>query len=240
MGDVHKRVLIKLSGEFLREDEKENFSAHALDRLVSTLRRSLEDGLQFGCVVGAGNIFRGKESAHMQLDRVIGDQVGMLATIMNALVVRDALSRSGVVSHVMAMNAHVPSVLDHDPLLARSLIAKGEPVFFAGGTGNPYFTTDSAATVRALEIQASLLVKSTKVNGVYSEDPIYFPDAERFSEISFEQALERRLKIMDPAAIALAMEQSLPIFVCKFGEPESLVEAMQDKSTGTYILPKGK
>ena len=160
----------------------------------------------------------------------------MLGTIMNALAVREALSRSGIVAHVMAPQPSVPSVLAVDPFLARQLIAKREPVLFAGGTGNPFFTTDSAATLRALEIGAGLLVKATKVRGVYAQDPVKYPDARRYPTITFEEALSERLNIMDHAALALAMQHGLSIFVYKFGEPLSIAEALRSEGAGTYIV----
>ena len=129
-------------------------------------------------------------------------------------------------------------MLPVDPILARTFIANKEPVLFAGGTGNPFFTTDSAATLRALEIGASLLVKATKVRGVYSKDPVKYPDAKRYQELSFEEALKERLNVMDHTAVALAMQYGLSIFVYKFGDPPSIAEALQSEDAGTYIRPK--
>jgi len=230
-----KRILIKFSGEFLRGAS--SFHPDAVGRVVQVLLQLRTDGFEFGIVIGAGNLFRGKDSASLHLDRVVGDQIGMLGTIMNALVVRDALLKAGVRAHVMAPHICAPGVETINPLLAREYLQKGEPVLFAGGTGNNYFTTDSAATLRALEIGASLLVKSTKVNGVYSQDPVQNPQAERFSEISFSEVLERQLAVMDQTAIAMAMEYTLPVFVYKFCEPVSLLQALQSQESGTMIVP---
>ena len=231
----HQRILLKFSGELLRDSPEETFSPAACKRLTEALRGLLDEGVEFGVVIGAGNLFRGVESRALGFDQVIGDQIGMLGTIMNALAVREALLREGIVSHVMAPYPSSPSVLPIDPVLARQLIAKKEPVLFAGGTGNPFFTTDSAATLRALEIGASLLVKATKVRGVYSKDPVKYPDARRYTTITFEEALKERLEIMDHTAVALAMQYGLSIFVYKFGEPLSILEALRSEDAGTYI-----
>ena len=232
----HRRLLIKFSGELLRDSPEETFSRGAIQRLTYALRSLTEDGIEFGVVIGAGNLFRGVESHALGMDQVVGDQIGMLGTVMNALAVREALSQEGIVAHVMASHPPCPSVLPVDPLLARTLIARHEPVLFAGGTGNPFFTTDSAATLRALEIKATCLVKATKVRGVYSKDPLVYPEAERYRTITFEEALKRRLNIMDHTAVALAMQYGLSIFVYKFGDPLSIVEALQSEEAGTYIV----
>jgi len=232
-----KRILIKFSGESLHSSPKESFSARSVKALVKVLTQAIREGLECGVVIGAGNLFRGKESMVLGLNRVVGDQVGMLGTVMNALVVRDALVREGIPAHVMSPTAHVASVLPHDPLLARSLIGKKEIVLFAGGTGNAFFTTDSAAALRSLEIGASLLVKSTKVRGVYSKDPEQYANAKRYEKITFDEVLKKRLGIMDHAAIATAMQYSLSIFVYKFGDPVSILEAMKSKDKGTFVVP---
>ena len=222
----------------MRSSSKETFSAPAVHVLIEVLKGIVEGGIECGVVIGAGNLFRGKESHALGLDRVVGDQIGMLGTVMNALVVRDALLCAGITAHVMSPTALVSSVLPHDPLLARSLIAKKEIVLFAGGTGNAFFTTDSAAALRALEIGASLLVKSTKVNGVYSDDPEVSSDATRYQEITFDEVLKQKLGIMDHAAIATSMQYDLSIFVYKFADPVSVREAIESKDVGTFIVPK--
>lgn len=232
----HQRILVKFSGELLRDTPEETFSPSAIHRLTQALCGLQEGGIEFGVVIGAGNLFRGIESAAIGFDQIIGDQIGMLGTVMNALAVREALSRKGITAHVMAPHPSTPSVLPLDPSLARTLIAKKEPVLFAGGTGNPFFTTDSAATLRALEIKASLLVKATKVRGVFSKDPMKHPEAQRYRTISFEDALKERLNVMDHTAVALAMQYGLSIFVYKFGDPLSILEALRSDDAGTYIV----
>jgi uridylate kinase len=235
----HQRIVVKFSGELLRDTPEETFSAGAIRRLTTALRGLQDGGIEYGVVIGAGNLFRGVESETIGFDQIVGDQIGMLGTVMNALAVREALSREGIVAHVMAPQPSIPSVLPVDPLLARTLIAKKEPVLFAGGTGNPFFTTDSAATLRALEIGASLLVKATKVRGVYSKDPVTNPEAKRYRMLSFEDALQERLNVMDHTAVALAMRYGLSIFVYKFGDPLSILEALRSEDAGTYIVAEG-
>ena len=232
------RIVLKLSGELLRDAPDETFSANAIDRVVQALCGLVQDGVEVGVVIGAGNLFRGIESGQIGFDQVVGDHIGMLGTVMNALAVREALRQKGVVAHVMASHSVAPSVLPVDPLLARSFVAKGEPVLFAGGTGNPFFTTDSAATLRALEIGASLLVKATKVKGVYSKDPVCHPEAERYKKLTYEEVLQARLAIMDQTAVALAQQYGISIFVYKFGDPMSITEALQSEGAGTYIVAK--
>lgn len=232
------RIVLKLSGELLRDSPAETFSAGAINRVVESLCGLVRDGVEVGVVIGAGNLFRGLESGQIGFDQVVGDHIGMLGTVMNALAVQEALRQRGVAAHVMASHAVAPSVLPIDPFLARSFVSKGEPVLFAGGTGNPFFTTDSAATLRALELGASLLVKATKVKGVYSKDPIVHPEAERYTKLTYEEVLKARLGIMDQTAVALASQYGLSIFVYKFGDPVSITEALQSEEAGTYIVSK--
>jgi uridylate kinase len=238
MAIVHRRLLIKFSGELLQSSPSETFSAEAIKGVARVLCGLRDDDVEFGVVIGAGNLFRGKESAAIGFDQSVGDQIGMLGTVMNALAVREVLQQFGVVAHVMAPHPPSPSVLPIDARLARHLISKKEPVLFAGGTGNPFFTTDSAAALRALEIGATLLVKATKVRGVYSKDPMIYPDAKRYQTLSFEEVLQARLEIMDHTAIALAMQYGLSIFVYKFGDPLSITEALRSDDAGTYIMAK--
>jgi uridylate kinase len=234
----NQRILVKFSGQMLQSSPNETFSASALDRMVIALRGLIEEKVPCGIVIGAGNLFRGISSHGVGIDRVIGDQIGMLGTVMNALAVREALSQQGFKAHVMSPIALVPSVLPHNPLLARSLIDQNEPVLFAGGTGNPFFTTDSAATLRALEINATLLVKATKVRGVFSADPMKNMNATHYKNITYEKVLSDELAIMDHSSIAMARQYKLPIFVYKFGDPLSITQALQSEDAGTYITQK--
>jgi uridylate kinase len=231
----HFRILIKLSGELLRSSPEETLSADAIQKVAQVLSLAHSDGIEFGVVIGAGNLYRGLNSEKMGFDRVVGDQIGMLGTVMNALAVSEVLKDLGVNSHVMAPQGISTGVMPMNAMRARELISKKEPVFFAGGTGNPFFTTDSAATLRALEIEASLLVKSTKVAGVYSEDPVQVPEAIRYETLTYQEVLQKKLRIMDQTSIALAMEYGLSIFVYKFGSPLSIKDALESKGAGTYI-----
>jgi uridylate kinase len=237
MAYQHKRILVKLSGELLRTSPEETLSGAAVQEVAESLALLQKDGIEFGLVIGAGNLFRGLKSEKMGFDRVIGDQIGMLGTVMNAMAVKEALAGVGVKAHVMAPQ-HISSlVMPLNQQLARSFIQQHEPVLFAGGTGNPFFTTDSAATLRALEINASLLVKATKVKGVYSADPLTDPKAVRYEKLTFDEALQKKLRVMDQTAVALAREYGVSIFVYKFGEPRSILEAMGTAGAGTYIVP---
>lgn len=236
MADLPRRVLVKFSGEVLRDSPEKAFTRTGLERLTQTLLSLHAAKISFGVVVGAGNIFRGATSKEIGIDRLVGDQAGMLATIVNAMIVKGALAQHGIYAHIMAPSSPLPSISAHDPQRARELISKGEPVLFAGGTGNAFVTTDSAAVLRALEIEASLLVKATKVPGVFSQDPLRYPDATRYFRLSHVEALHAHVNIMDQTAITLAMEYGLPIFVYKFGEPVSLPQALTEEGTGTYIV----
>jgi uridylate kinase len=233
----NERLLIKLSGEFLSDSPQESYSKKALERVAQSFIGLFEEKIPFGCVIGAGNLFRGSGSGEAGFDRVVGDQIGMLGTIMNALAVKEALFEKGITAHVMAPFRSTPSVIAHDPLLARTLIEKGEIVLFAGGTGNPFFTTDSAATLRALEIGASMLVKATKVSGIFTKDPMKYKDVKKFSRLTFQEALEKGLEVMDQTAFALAKTYRLPIFVYQFGNPLSIGEALRGEDIGTYVIP---
>lgn len=234
---IHTRILVKLSGELLRDSPDETLSSAAVQRVADVLNLLHKDGVEFGVVIGAGNLFRGLNSEKVGMDRVTGDQIGMLGTVMNAMAVKEVLGGMGIKTHVMCP-PHISSlVLPLDAHRAREFIERREPVFFAGGTGNPFFTTDSAATVRALEIKASLIVKATKVKGVYSADPLKVPEAVRYDTLTYDEALRKNLRVMDQTAVALAREYGVSIFVYKFGEPLSILEAMKMSGAGTYIVP---
>lgn len=237
MAQQHKRILVKLSGELLRNSPDETLSGPAVQEVAEVLALLQKDTIEFGVVIGAGNLFRGLKSEKTGLDRVTGDQIGMLGTVMNAMAVREVLAQLGVKAHVMAPQ-HISGLVEPlDVQRAKMLIERQEPVLFAGGTGNPFFTTDSAATLRALEINASLLVKATKVKGVYSADPMIDPTAQRYDTLSFDEALQKKLRVMDQTSVALAREYGVSIFVYKFGEPRSISEAMETPGAGTYIVP---
>jgi len=209
----YHRVLLKLSGEALMGDRKYGIDADTMAGMADEIVAVQNAGVQIAIVIGGGNIFRGVSGATQGIDRVAGDHMGMLATVINAIALQDALERRGA-------NARVASAITMaevaEPFIRRRVIRhleKGRIVICAAGTGNPYFTTDSAAALRALEIRADVIMKATKVDGVYSADPMMDATAERYNEITFRQVLERELKVMDASAISLCMDNNLPIIV---------------------------
>lgn len=212
-GLVYSRVLLKISGEALMGEQNYGIDVDVARSVAEELKAVHQLGVQVAVVVGGGNIFRGVSKSAGNMDRSSADYIGMLATVMNAVVLQDALEK-------VAVDTRVLSAVDI-PQLAESFIRrravrhleKGRVVIFAAGTGNPYFTTDSAAALRALEIKADIILKATKVDGVYSADPMTDPLAERFSEITYQAVLERQLKVMDASAISLCMDNNLPIIV---------------------------
>lgn len=219
---TYQRVLLKISGEALMGEQSYGIDVNVAHSVAEELKAVQELGVQVAVVVGGGNIFRGVSKSAGNMDRSSADYIGMLATVMNAVVLQDALEKIDVDTRVL-------SAIDI-PQLAESFIRrravrhleKGRVVIFAAGTGNPYFTTDSAAALRALEIKADIILKATKVDGVYSADPMKVPTAERYHEITYQQVLERQLKVMDASAISLCMDNNLPIVVFNMREPGNI------------------
>ncbi len=232
------RVLLKLSGEALLGDRPYGvdpaFCAFIADQVVRVHAR----GVQVGIVVGGGNIFRGMAAAASGMDRATGDYIGMLATVMNGLALQDAIERAGVPTRVMsaiAMNEVC------EPYIRRRAVRhleKGRVVIFVAGTGNPYFTTDTAAALRAVEIGAAVLLKATKVDGVYDADPLKHPTARRFGELDYADLLRDQLRVMDAAAVALCMENDLPIIVFDLNEPDNIARVAAGEAVGTIISAK--
>jgi uridylate kinase len=218
----YRRVLLKISGEALMGEQNYGIDVNVARSVAEELKAVHELGVQVAVVVGGGNIFRGVSKSAGNMDRSSADYIGMLATVMNAVVLQDALEKVDVHTRVL-------SAIDI-PQLAESFIRrravrhleKGRVVIFAAGTGNPYFTTDSAAALRALEIRADIILKATKVDGVYSADPMMDATAERFNEITYRQVLERELKVMDASAISLCMDNNLPIIIFNMREPGNI------------------
>ena len=228
------RILLKLSGEALMEGG-EQYSHRKLSALAQAVVRTTELGVQVGIVVGAGNIFRAR-SANLQIvDRVTADNVGMLATIMNAAIVRDYLRAEGLKSRILSPREQRPLTEGFARDTALTLMQNGAVVVFAGGTGNPYFTTDSAAALRALEISADALFKGTQVDGVYDKDPHVHRDARRHDTLTYDRVIADRLGVMDLTAVTLCAEHGLPMFVFDISDPESLVRAVRGEQTGTWI-----
>ncbi len=234
-----KRILLKLSGEALMGDEGFGIDPSVLDRMAMEIREVVLGGVDVGVVVGGGNLFRGAALNAAGLERVTGDHMGMLATVMNGLALRDALVRAGLDSRIMSAIPMSGMVEHYDRRQAIRYLEDGETVIFSAGTGNPFFTTDTAACLRAVEVQADVVLKATKVDGVYSADPKTDPAATRFSELSYDEVLERRLAVMDLTAICLSRDHDMPLYVLDMTEPGSLMEAMRGEAVGTMITNEG-
>lgn len=232
---TYRRILLKLSGEALMGDEPFGIDARVLDRMAQEIKEVLELGVQVGVVIGGGNIFRGKGLAEAGMNRVVGDHMGMLATVMNGLAMRDSLHRAYV-------NARLMSAIDLAGVCDRyswaeaiSLLKSGRVVIFSAGTGNPFFTTDSAACLRGIEIEADVVIKATKVDGVYSEDPMINPDATLYDVLDYSEVLSKELQVMDLAAFTLARDHNLPIRIFNMNKPGALKSVIMGEDEGTLI-----
>lgn len=232
----YKRLLVKMSGEALQNKAQGlNHDPEILADVSAQFRQMLDLGAEIAVVVGGGNIFRGLAGASQGTDRTTGDYMGMLATIINSLALQSALENAGIETRVMTA-VPMPSIAE--PFIRRKAIRhleKGRVVIFGAGTGNPYFTTDSAAALRASEINADVLMKATKVDGIYTADPITHPEATRYEKISYQEALAKQLKIMDAAAFSLCMENDIPIVVFNFFKENGMVEVLTGKDSGTLV-----
>ena len=236
----YKRILVKLSGEAMAGGVGTGLDPAMIDKLAVELIALGRAGVEIGVVVGGGNLFRGAALAAAGLDRVAGDHMGMLATVMNALALRDGLDRHGARASVMSGLA-MPQVCDSfTQRAARERIGAGEIVIFAAGTGSPYFTTDTGASLRALEIQADLMIKATKVDGIYDRDPLKYADAARFTELNYDQAIDQRLAVMDVAAMNLCNDNGLDLAVCDINQPSALLDLARGKPVGTRVSPREK
>ena len=231
----YKRVLLKLGGEALADSSGFGISPHMAEDVAAKVLavRNLE--VETAIVMGAGNLWRGRDGLAHGMDRATADHMGMLATVMNALALADALERIGVTTRVQTAIEMRAIAEPYIRLRAIRHLEKGRVVIIGGGTGNPYFTTDTAAALRAMEVDADLLIKATKVDGVYAEDPHENPDAERFDHMTYMQALEMRVGVMDATAISLCMENDLPILVLNLWQPHSLERAVVGEAIGTLI-----
>ena len=236
MEPVFKRILLKLSGEALMGSKNYGIDTDFAEAVARELKNVHDLGVQLAIVVGGGNIFRGVSASAGNMDRGAADYIGMLATVMNAVVLQDALEKQDVYTRVMSA-IDIPQLAE--PFIRRRAIRhleKDRVVIFAAGTGNPYFTTDSAAALRALEIDADVIMKATKVDGIYSADPKIFLEAEKYDKISFQEVLEKRLKVMDSSAISLCMDNELPILVFNMTEPGNIMKAVcGDLTVGTLV-----
>lgn len=235
MTATYKRILLKLSGEALMGEDSYGINPGVLEFVAGEVKAVVEKGIEIGIVIGAGNIFRGVAGASKGMDRTTADSMGMLATVMNSLALQDALERNGIITRVMSA---IPMQSVSEPYIRRRAtrhLEKGRVVIFAAGTGNPYFTTDSAAVLRALEIDAEVVIKATKVDGVYDKDPVVYKDAKKYESLSYDEVLQKGLKIMDAAGIALAREDGLPIMVLNMAKSGNIRQAALGKAVGTLI-----
>jgi uridylate kinase len=231
----YKRVLLKLSGEALSGSETFGIDPKILDLMALEIGQLVGIGVQVGLVVGGGNLFRGAALQEAGLDRVTGDHMGMLATVMNALALRDALERSNIATQVMS-SIPMSGVVDHyDRRKAIRALSNGDVVIFSAGTGNPFFTTDSAACLRGIEVEAELVLKATKVDGVYSADPMKVPDAIKYDELTYDEVLEKQLGVMDLTAILLCRDHQMPVRVFEMERQGALLNIVRGGEEGTLI-----
>ncbi len=231
----YRRILLKLSGEALQGDVGHGIDADTLDRLSVDVGELRAHGIEVAMVIGAGNIFRGAPLAARGMDRVTADHIGMLGTVINALALQDSLERHGLFARVMS--AIRVNELCEDYLRRRAIrhLEKGRVVIFAAGTGNPFFTTDSAAALRAIEVDAELMIKATKVDGVYSADPVLDPHARRYERLGYDEALRRKLEVMDATALVLCRDNGMPLRVIDMHKPGALLRTVQGEDEGTLV-----
>ncbi len=235
MKPEYKRVLLKLSGEGLAGKGQTGIDAALVDKLAADILRVAELGVQVCVVVGGGNFFRGAKNATSSMDRSVADQIGMMATVMNALALRSSLQKLGARAVVYSGFPVPQACQTYQFAKAIQSLENGEVVIFAGGTGSPYFTTDSGAALRAVEMHCDVLMKATQVDGVYDSDPRYNPNAKRYDEISYTEVLEKHLNVMDLTAVALAGDNHLPIMVFALNEEDALIKAVCGKNKRTII-----
>lgn len=232
---LYSRILIKLSGEALQGEEKFGIDPSVLNRIAQEIKVLIALGVQVGIVIGGGNLFRGAGLAAAGMNRVVGDHMGMLATVMNGLAMRDALHRAYVNARLMSAIPLNGVCDNYSWAEAISLLRNQRVVIFCAGTGNPFFTTDSAACLRGVEIEADIVLKATKVDGVYSADPLTVPEATLFDTLTYQEVLKRELKVMDLAAFTLARDHKLPICVFNMNKPGALQRVVMGQREGTLI-----
>ena len=231
----YKRILLKLSGEALTGEADFGIDPKVLDRMAVEIGQLVGLGIEIGVVIGGGNLFRGAALHSAGMERVTGDHMGMLATVMNALAMRDALERAGISTRVMSAIPMSGVVEHYDRRAAIRHLRSGDVVIFAAGTGNPFFTTDSAACLRGIEIDAGLILKATKVDGVYSADPMRVPDAIKYDYLTYDEVLEKKLGVMDLTAICLVRDHDIPVCVFNMQKPGSLLNNVMGLTDGTLI-----
>ncbi len=231
----YKRVLLKLSGEVLTGEEKYGIAANALIRISEELKEVWSEGTEMGIVIGGGNIFRGLQGVATGIERASSDYMGMLATVINAMAMQSTLEKLGVPTRVQTALEMRQLAEPYIRRRAMRHLEKKRVVIFAGGTGNPFFTTDTAAALRAAEIGAEMILKGTKVEGVYNKDPQRHPDAIKFSKISYLDVLDNQLRVMDPTAISLCMENHIPVVVFSILKEGNIKRAIKGEKVGTYV-----
>jgi|TARA_B110000503_G_scaffold59619_1_gene95009 uridylate kinase len=234
----YKRILLKLSGEELMGDEGFGIDPRVLDRMALEIGQLVGIGVQIGLVIGGGNLFRGAALNAAGMERVTGDHMGMLATMMNGLAMRDALDRNNISAHVMSAISMSGVMEQYDRRKATRYLDSGDVVIFSAGTGNPFFTTDSAACLRGIEIDAEIVLKATKVDGVYSSDPLLNTDATMYPRLTYDEALEKKLGVMDLTAICLCREHHMPLRVFRMSKPGALLNIVVGGDEGTLIEEK--
>lgn len=231
----YRRILLKLSGEALMGDADFGIDPKVLDRIAVEVGQLVGLGIEVGMVIGGGNLFRGAILHAAGMERVTGDHMGMLATVMNGLAMRDALERAGIPTRVMSAIPMSGVVEHYDRRTAIRHLQAGDVVIFSAGTGNPFFTTDTAACLRGIEIGAEVILKATKVDGVYSADPKLDPSAVKFDRLSYDEVLEKKLGVMDLTAICLTRDNEMPIRVFNMTKPGALLANVMDQAEGTTI-----
>ncbi len=237
---VFRRILLKLSGEALAGKAGSGIDANTIKEFAAEISDLCNTGIQMGLVLGGGNILRGAEQASQGLDRVTGDHMGMLATVINALAMQDALESLGQKVRVMSALKIHQVCEDYIRRRAVSHLEQGRIVIFAAGTGNPFFTTDSAASLRAIEINADILIKATKVNGVYSADPMKFANAEFYPRVTYDQAISQKLNVMDATALVLCRDQNMPVRVMNIFEKGALKRLVEGEEIGSLMVAEGE
>ena len=231
----HKRILLKFSGESVAGNDEHGIDPKILDQMADSVKSCRDLGTEIGIVIGGGNLFRGEKLNEAGMDRVAGDHMGMLATVMNGIALRDALERAGIKTRVMSAISMSGIVEHYDRRLAIQLLSDGFVVIFTAGTGNPFFTTDTAGCLRAIETQSDLMLKATRVDGVYDSDPEINKDAKLFDELTFDEAITKNLKVMDATALTLARDHKLPIKVFNVNQQDALKNIICCKKIGTLI-----
>ena len=232
---IYQRILLKLSGEALMGDAEFGIDPQVIDRMSVEVKALVDIGIQVALVIGGGNIFRGVSLSASGMDRATADYMGMLATVINALAMQDGLERHGVYARVMSA-IHINEVSE-DYIRRRAIrhLEKGRVTIFAAGTGSPFFTTDSAASLRGIEINADVVLKATKVDGVYSSDPMKDKDAVKYDRLSYDEVLMKKLNVMDATAIALCRDYNMPVRVFNMNSPGALMRAMHSEDEGTIV-----